>query len=275
MLDIDNEKLKKGYVRLFRALKDWEWFTDVNVCHLFIYCLLRANHSDTSWRGINIQRGSFITSLKTLSSETGLSTRQVRTALEKLKMTGELTQETTSQNSIITVNNWTLYQTSDTQSDKQATSQRQTSDKRATHDNNVNNVNNENNENNSIEETQTFNKSLYDPYYSPEVTYFLDTFKAQCKKGVSISPNDRINLSNALYDLVINQGQDLKELTDRFCKNFNSMDWSKIGKSTSLNWCLKEDKFYGVLNGQYNKALTADEQFYQEMLEKEMRENGN
>ena len=76
--------LSKGYIRLFRQFIDWEWFTDVNTCHLFQYCLLRANHKNTVWRGREIKKGQFITSLRTMSTETGLSLQQSRTSLKKL-----------------------------------------------------------------------------------------------------------------------------------------------------------------------------------------------
>ena len=113
--------ISKGYIALFRQFIDWDWFTDINTCHLFIYCLLRANHKNTKWRGIELKKGQFVTSYQSLSEATGLSIRNVRTSLKKLtsKTTNELTHKTTNHYSIITVNNWNLYQKSDKQNDKQ------------------------------------------------------------------------------------------------------------------------------------------------------------
>jgi len=128
-------------------MREWEWFTDVNTCHLFIYCLLRANHKDTKWRGISIARGSFITSLDTISKETGLTVRQVRTSLNKLIMTGEVTNKSTNKNRLITITNYNNHQDIDKQNDRQMTSKRQASDKQATTDNNDNNDNNKKNDN--------------------------------------------------------------------------------------------------------------------------------
>lgn len=133
---IKDNGLEKGYIRLFRKIRDWEWYTDVNTKTLYIHCLLMANFSEKKWRGNTIPAGSFITSYEKLATGCGLSVRQVRTALNKLKMTGELTSSTTSSYSMITVNNWTDYQPDDTQSDKQTTSERQTDDKQATTTNN-------------------------------------------------------------------------------------------------------------------------------------------
>ena len=137
--------MTEGFIKLHRKLIEWEWFSDINTTHLFLYCLLRANYEDKKWRGIDIRRGSFITSLDRLSKDTGLTVRQVRTALDKLKSTGELTSKTTSQYSIISIKNYNLYQDNDKQIDNPMTSERQTNDKRMTTDKNIkNNKNNKN-----------------------------------------------------------------------------------------------------------------------------------
>ena len=70
-----------------------------------------------------------ITTVKEISDGTGISVRSVRTSLERLKSTNELTIETSSRFSIITLLNYTDYQGSDKGSDKQVTNERQTSDK--------------------------------------------------------------------------------------------------------------------------------------------------
>lgn len=132
----------KGFIVLYRQFLDWEWFTDIKTCHLFLYCLLRANHKDTNWHGIEIKKGSFVTSYENLSIETGLTVRQIRTALNKLKTTGEVTHKGQSRYSIISIKNWNEYQENDKQNDKQMTSKRQANDKQTTTDNNDNNETN-------------------------------------------------------------------------------------------------------------------------------------
>lgn len=109
----------EGFVIEYRKIMQWEWYTDVNTAHLFRHCILRANYTDTAWRGIEVKRGSFITSLQTLSTETGLTVKQVRTALEKLEKTGEVANCSTSKYRIITVKNYDLYQLEGKQKGKQ------------------------------------------------------------------------------------------------------------------------------------------------------------
>ncbi len=104
----DNE-----YIKLFRKMVNWEWYTDVNTKVLFLHCLLRANWKDGSWKGIAYKRGQFITSLNTLAVETGLTFSQVRTALHNLIRTGEVASLSQGRNRIITVISYDSYQVVD------------------------------------------------------------------------------------------------------------------------------------------------------------------
>ena len=121
-----------GYIRLYRKFLQWEWYSNVNVKTLFLHCLLKANYKDKNYQGILIKRGTFMTSLDRLHIETGLSVRQIRTALDKLISTNELTSETYTKYRIITVLKYNDYQMNDNQLDNQVTNKRQTSDKVAT-----------------------------------------------------------------------------------------------------------------------------------------------
>ena len=99
-----------GYLKLYRQFLSWEWYSDLPVRVLFLHCLLKANYNPAKWKGKTIKTGQFVTSLAHLAQETGLSLQETRTALAKLKSTCELTQQATSQYSIITVNNWHKWQ---------------------------------------------------------------------------------------------------------------------------------------------------------------------
>ncbi len=125
-----------GFIKLHRKMLEWEWYTDNNTKILFLHCLLKANYKDKEWQGRTIKRGSFVTSIRHLSEETGLSIRQTRTALEHLISTHEITHKTTAKYIIITIVSCAEYQNVDTQTDKQKTSKRhkkrQANDKQTT-----------------------------------------------------------------------------------------------------------------------------------------------
>jgi len=153
------DEFNNSKISLNRKIMEWEWYTEPKTSHLFVHCLLRANFKDNRYRGITIKRGQFLTSISKLSIETGLSFREVRTALKRLIATSELTQETHSQYSIITVNNYNKYQEKFKKVTSGTTSERQTNDKQVTTNNNDNNEIN-NNKNNIIENYKKF-KNVY------------------------------------------------------------------------------------------------------------------
>lgn len=99
-----------GHIKLHRALTEWGWYKDLPTCKLWLHVLLRANYKACEWQGIEIPRGAFATSYAALSAESGLSVQQVRTALGKLKKTGEITVETNRHYTIVKVAKYDEYQ---------------------------------------------------------------------------------------------------------------------------------------------------------------------
>ena len=100
----------EGWIKLYRAIVEWEWFSDSHTLSVFIYLLATANHAENKWRGIEIKRGQCITSQDTIARATGLSRQQVRTALEHLTLTEEIKIESTKQFSMVTISNYESYQ---------------------------------------------------------------------------------------------------------------------------------------------------------------------
>lgn len=125
-----------GYIRLDRKLLNWEWKDDPKMVALWIEILLQANYNDSKWHGVEYEKGSFPTSIEKLAKGTGLTIRETRTCLNRLKSTNEVTIRTTNKGTKIIVNKWTDYQCcndesdkqNDKQNDKQATSKRQAND---------------------------------------------------------------------------------------------------------------------------------------------------
>ena len=122
----------ESWTKLHSKMFDSEWATDYKTNYLFIFLISKANFEDKKWRGIIVKRGELITSVNKLSQGTGLTVRQVRTALDKLKSTNNLTNKTTNKYSLITITNYNYYQSIDKQPDKQMTNKRQTNDKQMT-----------------------------------------------------------------------------------------------------------------------------------------------
>lgn len=99
-----------GWIKIHRQILDWEWYSDTNTFRLFMHLILKANHKEKKFKGLVLNAGSVVTSRDILAIEIGLSVQQVRTALNKLKLTNEITIETSSQGTVIQIVNYSKYQ---------------------------------------------------------------------------------------------------------------------------------------------------------------------
>lgn len=99
-----------GHIKIDRKILAWEWYKNINTKVLFFHLLLRANWKDGRFEGKEIKRGSFVTSVKSLSKETALTEDEIRTALKHLETTGEITKQTTNKNTVISIVNYDIYQ---------------------------------------------------------------------------------------------------------------------------------------------------------------------
>ena len=145
----------EGWIKLHRKITKWEWYDDGNTFRLFMHLLLMANHKDGSWHGIPVNRGQFITGRKKLAKALKLGEQQIRTSLERLQLTSEVTIEATSKYSIITIVNYNAYNDKETcnnqQSTETATNNQPSSNQQVTTNNNDNNEKNEKEEKNFSE----------------------------------------------------------------------------------------------------------------------------
>lgn len=151
--------MEQGYIKLFRQIVDWEWYDDIPTCRLFIHLLLKVNHADRNWQGKKIERGSCITSLASLSTETNLTVKQIRRALSNLSKTGEIEKIGANQNTLIIVLKYAYFQGPTSvegkqkangwqTKDMQKTNEGQTKGKQRATNNNVKNIKNDKNNNN-------------------------------------------------------------------------------------------------------------------------------
>lgn len=101
----------KRFVAVYEDIFDWGWFDDLYVLKLFVCMIILASHKNTSFNGIKIKRGSFITSVSKLSQKTHLSETSIKNSLKKLTKTGEISQEIIpNKYRIITITNYSKYQ---------------------------------------------------------------------------------------------------------------------------------------------------------------------
>ena len=147
----------KGWVRLYRDLQEWEWYTKSEMVHLYIHLLLSANHTPAKWQGVTIKCGQVVTSVAQLAQKTGLSVQTTRTCINRLKSTNEITVKTTKQYTLITICNYSRYIDKEPKSSKQTNKH---SNKQLTNSQQTNNkqlTTNKNEENNIYTHTEYIN----------------------------------------------------------------------------------------------------------------------
>ena len=188
----------QGWIKNHRSKLKWGWFTTPLTAHFFEYCLLKATHTECEYKGRVIQRGSFWFGRKVASLETGLTERQIRTAINHLKSTNELTIKTSPQGSVIAIVNWDKYQ--DTTNIE--TNKRPTNDQRATTYKNVKNVKNVKN-NTCASKMHDMADQIYDAY--PKKKGKAKGIE-KLKKHLSKNPND--------YDKILSSAKKLRQRVD-------------------------------------------------------------
>ena len=111
--------VRSGWVKLHRKFTEWGWYSDENTKSVFLHLLLTANFEPSEFHGRRIEKGQSVFGLLSLSKLLLLSIQEVRTAIDHLKATGEITVQTTNKFSIATIVKYSDYQAIDDDSNKQ------------------------------------------------------------------------------------------------------------------------------------------------------------
>lgn len=101
---------KTTFIKLDRNILQWQWYKDHNTKEVFIHLLLKANIKPHGFMGVTIGRGELATSIRSLADETGLTLKNVRTALKHLEATGEVAIKRHSRFSVISILSYDRYQ---------------------------------------------------------------------------------------------------------------------------------------------------------------------
>lgn len=105
------DDMEKGtFIKLDRGIQGWRWYTNANTFRVFLHILMNANIAPCGFEGITINRGEMATSYDKIANTLKLTKNQIRTAIDHLKSTGEITLKKYSKFQVITVVNYNQYQ---------------------------------------------------------------------------------------------------------------------------------------------------------------------
>lgn len=105
-----------GYIKMYRKLLDWQWFNVDYMVRVWIYILMKVSYDGGYYGTVKVDKGQMVTGRKKMAADLNLSEQQIRTALDRLKATNEITIQSTNKYSVITVVNWADYQCDSSQS---------------------------------------------------------------------------------------------------------------------------------------------------------------
>lgn len=140
-----------GWIKLHRKILDSPLWKDCNNNQrlLMITLLLKANHETKKWifkgQEYEVGPGQFITSLKSLSEDTGLTMSSVQRSLLKLEKYNFSISKSTNKNRLITIVNWEKYQSIEDEPISKTIGDRKATDKQPITNKNIRNKEYKNN----------------------------------------------------------------------------------------------------------------------------------
>lgn len=106
--------MNNGWVKFHRSITEWEWYSDDKTFKLFFHLVLTAAHESKRFRGFDVERGSRVFGIHELAAEIGVSVQSLRTSINHLKSTNEITIKSTNKFSIVSINKYEDYQDNST-----------------------------------------------------------------------------------------------------------------------------------------------------------------
>lgn len=98
------------WIKLYEKMLDWEWISCPEMVCVWVNLLLRAAPKAKRMKGSVIRKGQVVTTLGELAKWSGISIQQLRTCINRLISTREITYTATRKNITITISKFDNYQ---------------------------------------------------------------------------------------------------------------------------------------------------------------------
>lgn len=102
--------MKHGFIKIDRQILEWRYHDYPNMFRFWILLLLKANWKPAYFKGVLVDRGSFITSARNLAKESHLSVNTVRRLLQLLENEHQIIRTVTQSWTLISIVNYAKYQ---------------------------------------------------------------------------------------------------------------------------------------------------------------------
>lgn len=244
-----------GWIKLHRKLKDSLVFDNPDLLKVWIWCLLKATHDDyTQMIGlqeVELKKGQFIFGRKVAANELKMSESKTYRLIKKLENMQNLNIKANNKFSVITIENWEIYQSDNNNNEQQ--SEQQMNNKRTTNEQQMNtNKNIKNNKNISI-------YSIFDSYSD-------NTDLRQALRDYSIMRNKiKAPLTERAVTLLLNKLDALAstdELKIKLLENATLSNWKSVyplkeERQQDKSRQGKPNKFHNFIQNEENQDLDA------------------
>lgn len=109
--------MDQGYVKLWRRSLPAGWLKNKNRWAFWSYCLIKATHKEVIQvignQQITLHPGEFIFGRKRAALDLDMTEQEIRTCLQSLSNLKNLTIKSTNKFSIISIVNWSIYQSNE------------------------------------------------------------------------------------------------------------------------------------------------------------------
>ena len=240
-----------GFIAWPRDMEStFPWYTTPNTLVLFVHLVTKANIRPSYFAGKKVDRGCVVTSIGRLAEETGLTEKQVRTALDHLTQTGDIIRESSNRFTFLRVQQYDRFNTTAPAANegqtegKQAADQwqaegKQTAIKGQHHDK---------------EDKEDKEDKKEDSSVSDAVKAIVEAWNARCGSALKIS---RITPQSTRYKSLAARVDDygMGEVL-RAVGNVAESAFLKNATWFSFDWFVKPNNFVKVLDGNYSDRRT-------------------
>lgn len=198
--------MNNGWIKIHRKLLDNPIYNDPHLLHLFIHCVLKANHKEQEFLFNNelmkVKRGQFITGRFQLGKELNQNPSSIYKRLKILEKLEILNIKSNNKFSVITVLKYNTYQdevtTKEQQKEQQSNNKVTTKEQQS---NTNNNDKNEDNDNNEKKETKTLDTD-FEKFWNLYDKKVGDKNKV-IKKFSQLKTDDKNKIFETLPDYII------------------------------------------------------------------------
>lgn len=107
--------MAEGWIKLHRKIMEWEWWGDPLMLKVWLQLLFDANFEPKRWRGVLVDRGQLVYGREKYAKKCGISVKQLRTCMERLKTANQVAIKRASRFSLVTLIQYDVYQIADSE----------------------------------------------------------------------------------------------------------------------------------------------------------------